>query len=258
MKWPDMIQTIAKQYDVHYTDDEVNALSFDEKSNWLKRNPVTAARHLHYRLNIFFQDFLKSTAKPLGEIVDDAIRIEFQARGSPHAHCVIWVKDAPKFGDDHNDEICDFIDQYISCNIPKEERTLKELVLLLQQHKHSSYCKRQNTCRFSFPKPPSPKTLITEAEIDPDVDVTSAQAVLLKVRKLIAEGNTDISLDELLVKADHRDKALEVSTNGSVVVHKCEPQECYINNYNAAVMLAWQANMDLQYGICLYHVCSFL
>ena len=122
MKWPDMIQTIAKQYGVHYTDDEVNALSFDEKSNWLKRNPVTAARHFHYRLNVFFQDFLKSTAKPLGEIVDYAIRIEFQARGSPHAHCVIWVKDAPKFGDDHNDEICHFIDQYISCKIPKEER----------------------------------------------------------------------------------------------------------------------------------------
>ena len=49
LKWPDMIKTIARQYGVHYTDDEVAALSFDEKSNWLKRNPVTAARHFHYR-----------------------------------------------------------------------------------------------------------------------------------------------------------------------------------------------------------------
>ena len=62
MKWPDMIQTIAKQYGVHYTDEQVNALSFDEKSNW---NPVTAARHFQYRLNTFFQEFLKSTATPL-------------------------------------------------------------------------------------------------------------------------------------------------------------------------------------------------
>ena len=30
-KWPDMIQTIAKQYGVYYTDDEVAALSFDDK-----------------------------------------------------------------------------------------------------------------------------------------------------------------------------------------------------------------------------------
>ena len=28
MKWPDMIQTIAKQYGVLYTDEEVSALSF--------------------------------------------------------------------------------------------------------------------------------------------------------------------------------------------------------------------------------------
>ena len=64
------IQTIAKQYGVHYTDEQVHALSFDEKSSWLRRNPVTAARHFQYRLNTFFQEFLKSTAKPLGEIVD--------------------------------------------------------------------------------------------------------------------------------------------------------------------------------------------
>lgn len=153
MKWPDMIQTIANQYGIHYTDDEVNALSYDEKSNWLKQNPVTAARHFHYRLNIFFQDFLKSTARPLGDVVDYAIRIEFQARGSPHAHCVLWVKDALKFGENPYSGVCAFIDQYISCETPEEDCKLKELVLLLQQHKHSSYCKRHKACRFNFPKP---------------------------------------------------------------------------------------------------------
>ena len=118
MKWPDLIQTIAKQYGFHYTDEEVAALSFDDKSNRLRRNPVTAARHFHYRLNTFFQEFLKSNAHPLGEIVDHDIRIEFQARGSPHAHCVIWVKDAPKYDVDNDSDVCDFIDQYISCAIP--------------------------------------------------------------------------------------------------------------------------------------------
>ena len=96
MKWPDVIQTIAKQYGTIYTNEEVESLSFDEKSNWLRCNPVTAARHFQFRLNTFFNDFLKSTAKPLGEIVDFAIRIEFQAHGSPHAHTVIWVKGTMK------------------------------------------------------------------------------------------------------------------------------------------------------------------
>ena len=103
---------------------------------------------------------MKSTAKPLGEIVDYAIRIEFQARGSPHAHCVIWEKDDPAFGVDNSDDVCDFIDQYVSCKVTAEDGKLKHLVLLLQKHKHSSYCRRNKTCPFSFPKPPSAKTLI--------------------------------------------------------------------------------------------------
>ena len=131
-KWPDMIQTIAKQYGVYYTDDEVAGPSFDENSNWLKRNPVNAAGHFQYKLNALFQEFLKSTAKPLGEIVDYDIRIEFQARGSPHAHCVIWVKDTPKYNECPDSLVCDFIDQYISCKRPPEDGKLKELVLLLQ------------------------------------------------------------------------------------------------------------------------------
>ena len=257
LKWPDMIQTIARQYGVYYTDDEVAGLSFDDKSNWLKRNPVTAARHFQYRLNAIFQDFLKSTAKPLGEIVDYAIRIEFQARGSPHAHCVIWVKDAPKHLESADSEICAFIDKYNSCKLPAEDGKLRELVLLLQKHKHSSYCKRNKTCRFNFPKPPSPKTLITK--FDPentDTDVDHSLTVLKKVQKLIAENDTDLSLSDLLDKAHLTEseyvEALETSCTGFVVVLKREPHECCINNYNPAVMLAWQANMDIQFVLNAY------
>ena len=163
----------------------------------MKQNPVTAARHFHYRLNVLFQDFLKSTAKPLGEINDYAIRIEFQARGSPHAHCVIWVKE---YGVDHDSEVCDFIDQYISCKVPKDDCRLKELVLLLQKHKHSSYCKKKKKCHFSFPKPPSFKTLITQDDSNSD-DVEQSLAVLSKVQKLIAECDSDMSLKDLLDKA---------------------------------------------------------
>ena len=265
MKWPDIIQTIAKQYGVYYTDEDVAALSFEEKSNWLRHNPVTAARHFHYRLNVFFQQFLKSAAKPLGDIADYAIRIEFQARGSPHAHCVIWVKDAPKYGVDDDKSVCDFIDQYISCDIPSEDNKLKELVLLLQQHKHSSYCKRHNKCRFSFPKPPSTKTLITQCDVEPDV-ASKAQSVLTKVYPVLADSHADLSLEELLEKAEvtmsDYMEALEVSSKGNVVILQRNPNECNINNYNSSVMLAWQANMDLQFVLnayaCVMYVASYM
>jgi hypothetical protein len=91
-----MIKTIARQYGVHYTDDEVAALSFEEKSN-RQRNPVTAARHFQYA---FCQDHL------LSSLVDYPIRIEFQARGYPYAHFVVWIEDTPQFGEHHNSIVC--------------------------------------------------------------------------------------------------------------------------------------------------------
>ena len=263
MKWPDVIQTIARQYGVTYTDEQVSALSFEEKSNWIRRNPVTAARHYQYRLNTYFQDFLKSPANPLGELVDYATRIEFQARGSPHAHCMLWVKDAPRYGVASNAEICQFIDQYITCAIPAEDGMLKYLVLLLQQHKHSSYCKKTKGCRFNFPHPPSNQTLIAE----PGVNPTESMELLTKVRKVLADNpNDDLSLDQLLTKADvsldQYVSALEVSTKGSTVILKRKPNECNINNYNAPVMLCWQANIDIQYVLntyaCVMYVASYI
>ena len=127
-----------------------------------------------------------------------ALRIEFQARGSPHAHTLIWIKDAPKCGINSDQEVCDFIDQYISCNIPIEEGPLRDLVLLLQKHRHSSYCKRGKACRFHFPLPPCPRTLIAK----PCDDNDSVKQVLLKVRKVVATSdNTGLTLTEILQKA---------------------------------------------------------
>ena len=42
--------------------------------------------------------------------------------------CVLWVKDAPKYGVAKNEDICTFIDQYISCTIPADDGQLRDLV----------------------------------------------------------------------------------------------------------------------------------
>ena len=39
----------------------------------------------------------------------------------------MWVKDAPEFGVDNNDDVCDFVDQYVSCKLPNENDKLKDL-----------------------------------------------------------------------------------------------------------------------------------
>ena len=75
-----------------------------------------------------------------------------------------------------------------------------------------------------------------------------------------------MSLDDLLDKAEVSEseytQALEVSSKGNVVVLRREPNECSVNNYNPSVMLAWQANMDIQFVLnayaCVMYVASYI
>lgn len=41
-----------------------------------------------------------SNAAPLGEVADWFYRVEYQQRGSPHIHMLIWLEDAPVYGCD--------------------------------------------------------------------------------------------------------------------------------------------------------------
>ena len=132
-----------------------------------------------HRIEAFFSEYLLSDAHPLGYITDYVIKIEFQMRGSPHAHCLLWLKDAPKFDKDADDVVCTFIDKYITAVIPPiaHEHDIK-LMENLQKHNHSDYCCRNKSC-FGFPKPPSTKTLISRPPIDDhDEIIQNAKSVL--------------------------------------------------------------------------------
>ena len=152
-------------------------------------------------------------------------------------------------------------------HVKPEDGKLRELVLLLQEHKHSSYCKRGKTCHFHFPQPPtSPITLIAKSDFDQN-QLKAAKETLVKVHKVLIDGNnSDVTLEELLraanVELEEYTTALRMSSKGNSVLLKCNPDEYKINNYNSAVMLAWQANMDIQYVLnayaCVMYVASYI
>ena len=74
------------------------------------------------------------------------------------------------------------------------------------------------------------------------------------------------TIDDVLTRAsvDREEyvEALQVTKAGNVVLLKREPNEQKVNNYNASVMLAWQANMDIQYVLdayaCVMYVASYI
>ena len=69
------------------------------------------------------------------------------------------------------------------------------------QHKQSTYCKKGKTCRFHFPRPPSPETyLIANPELTLDT-LVEAQSILTKVRDKITFNTIDVDLNDLLVNS---------------------------------------------------------
>ena len=93
-------------------------MNIADRSRYLCQNLITGVRMFQHRIEAFFSEYLLSDAHQLGHITDNVIKIEFQMRGSHHAHCLLWVEDAPKIDKDPDDVVCAFIDKYITAVIP--------------------------------------------------------------------------------------------------------------------------------------------
>ena len=244
-----------------------------------------------HRFHIFLRDVILSEAKPIGTVTDYFYRVEFQQRGSPHMHCLFWVRNAPKIDVHGHDAVCDFIDQYVTCTLPSEseDSALHDIVKNVQQHskKHSKSCKKKGTvCRFNFPRPPSQKTFISTHEdaekearnntapqnesstVTEDVAACKQQAkeLLNKVWKAVNSLDKPLTCEELFQQTGVDQQKLEdayqlLATRQSVIL-KRNPAEVWVNQYNAHLLRCWDANMDIQFVLdpfsCIVYIISYI
>ncbi len=102
LEWSDLIAALlqAKNFsnpNFDLASVKIEELSFQERSQLLSDFPVVAARHFDHRFRALL-NFIKDDDKLLGGKVEHHWwRIEFQARGSPHVHMLVWVENAPAF-----------------------------------------------------------------------------------------------------------------------------------------------------------------
>lgn len=141
-QWVDLLRILAKVVDEkEYSDEELPNLTWSEKSRLIQSDPVTCAKHFDHSLQSFMTNFILSDLHPVGNVTDWFSRIEFQQRGSPHVHMMNWSKNAPNLNY-NNEEICMYIDKFITCSIQSADDSLATLVKL-QQHKHSRTSKKK-------------------------------------------------------------------------------------------------------------------
>ncbi|CAB4033744.1 Hypothetical predicted protein, partial [Paramuricea clavata] len=231
-RWIYLIKILGRLIDnKHYTDDEVKQMTWQKKSELIQKDPQ---------------------------------------RGSPHIHGLFWIKNAPEYGKDSKEDITNFVDSYVSCKADSDDLT--ELINL-QRHKHSKTCKKRGNavCRFNFPLPPMPRTMILEPLSETDLDENVADILkkaLGQIRSLLDSIKADetMTFDEFLKKLDLSEqqylKTIRLSLKHNTLLLKRSPTEIRINCYNPNLLRAWKANMDIQYLLdpyaCAVYILSYI
>ena len=120
LRWSEFFQIIAKTQGTNMTDEQIEALSYNERCAMLNLNPVVVAKHFQHRVETFFSEVLLSNFSPIGKIVYYALSIEFQMRGSPHLHALIWTSDCSKLTTEMKQQHIDYIDNHVHAYLPGE------------------------------------------------------------------------------------------------------------------------------------------
>ncbi|XP_070517894.1 uncharacterized protein [Cardiocondyla obscurior] len=182
------------------------------------KDPISTSRFLDNKFRAMI-DFICSKDFPIGEVTHYFWRREYQSRGIQHFHLLIWIKNAPIFGES-SVEVSKFILQYISCKKPDENIAplLYSRVDKHQQHRHNDYCLRSKKvgrkvvrrCRFGFPRP------VTKILYMRNVATAIAGRKQLK----------------------HKSRLYDLPRT---------KDEVDINDYNPVLLTAWERNMDIQF-----------
>ncbi|KAJ8048677.1 ATP-dependent DNA helicase PIF1 [Holothuria leucospilota] len=269
-RWTDLLGILGKLVDNRqYTENELKEMNWADKTRLIQADPVTCVRFFDNRLQHFISGVLNSELLPIGQVEDSFVRIEFQQRGSPHAHIMFWIKDAPTYDKSSPQEIVDFIDKYISCSSDVDEES--KPMLQMQIHKHSKTCRKgtKPICRFGFPKPPMSKTMLLHPLESDDTNSTDSTEKLdyERLMTLISSHKDGImSFTQLLLKLNLDEsqyiRCIQSSINSPTIFLKRDPCDIRVNPYMKNLLSIYGANHDIQYVLdpyaCAVYIVAYM
>ena len=259
-RWMPLLRTLSKLLDsLDLTDEQITVLSWKEKCRLIRSDPITCARYFDQKFNMFMKTVLKSSLMPIGEVAEYFGRIEFQSRGSAHVHMLIWIKNAPVYGKDTDEDVIAFHDRYITCNSDCTELTC------LQTHKHSRTCRKRGavaSCRFNYPLPPMPSTKILQP-LPPNerpLHRNNHEMVTKHLQQMAIDNRQ--SFNDFLADLDmtyiEYENALRYSLTGDKIFMRRNTHETRINAYNTTLLRSWEANMDIQFVLDPYACAAYI
>ena len=280
-KWPELIVILTQVLENKViTLEEAENMNYEKKCDLIRNDPVTCVRYFEHRLKCLWE-ILSAPCGPFQgyELEDKYVRVEFQVRGSPHIHALLWLKNAPKYDKDKPESIercTEFIDKLISVNT--KPTGFSEDLISLQRHKHSHTCKKHVKdgikCRFGIPFFPMRKTMILEpfgddeklSKKEREKISKNRQNVTKELDKISKDTDNSLTFDEFLKHIDMNEeeyiKMIRADLKKAKVFLKRAPNEIRINAYNPMIMSLHRANMDIQFILdpyaCLMYCVDYI
>lgn len=290
-RWEELLKLLKKTVDKEENAD-VSELNHFEKARLIQKDPVTCALYFNYRFNELIKTWKNVENGPFGEhdILNMYYRIEFQHRGSPHVHMVVWLKNTPIFNSNeentenefkeneetekeepkkHNTrEVEDFVDKIMttSSDYPGMSEYVK-----YQNHRCRDTCKRKNTkCRFGAPFPPMAQTeilrpldkqLLTDEKKKKSKEILQSLEVLLNKRPKVIEQEMK-TFEEMLKKLNCSKYEYIEAIRSRLISQKIflqrKPKDCRINQYSPKILSLMRSNMDIQFVLDPYACIGYI
>ena len=190
----------------------------------IRGNVVTATRFFHHRVKAFLSSIVLNSSSPFC-VLYYSYKVEFQERGAAHVHGVLWLnsrkleqvvnidgrllanQDGPmpmkgltaafkklkyneKLDDKNIKSLIGFIDSFITVSTHGNTvgRDVAKIAKEVNEHHHTKTCaKNGHRCRFHYPKPPAPYTIIVEPNKEATIDWEQSRVIINKVMDVVSD-----------------------------------------------------------------------
>ncbi|GBP70865.1 hypothetical protein EVAR_53529_1 [Eumeta japonica] len=175
-------------------------LNTSERCNLVSDDPITCCIYFHKLVGTLMNMLkAKQSYNPFGQyfVKDYFFCIEFQHRGSPHAHILVWLNNDPHEAVSENMPMTIELVEKLS-SVAKEDMP-NETIYANQIHKHTfTFTKRgETTCRFGIPYWPMPATRVLVPMPQTDGRRSTFQKKSKELRTCLSE-RTYPSMDDFL------------------------------------------------------------
>lgn len=258
--WEDLLKLLykLKNKGADVSNEFISEMNYIQKATLINEDAVTCAIYFNKLVNCLLKILQSKKKSPFGKyrVVNYFKRIEFQHRGSPHAHILLWLDNAPKELLNNNADVIQMIDELVSVSESESSGNIK-----LQTHKHTFTCykkmdpNKKDNCRFGAPFMPTKNTITLIPMKDSDSNYSEDLFKKCKEHYKLIRSNLEsfdyTDFDHFythnnIESDEHYYDIIRAGINRPKLFYRRTPSEKWFNSFNPFIFHHLKSNMDFQ------------